>query len=269
MGENFSFLVGAPMKSLFICFVVFVQVSFVLGQCTGTVNGITWDLSPLTYDPTTSTPPTNYQIQSSSNGNTYYINFCAAVANAISPNCNKDGPNGACQLSGGGYYGAGLISATNWQDFVPMGVYTQGVGLHYSNGVSCPSQPTSRNTIIYVACEPTAAGVGSVVSETEDGCIYTIYFASSYGCKSSPSLSPSPPPSPSPSPSASASPSASPLPTMSATSDTGSASSSTWIWIVLAAVLIPILCCIVVGAIATGVIIVVAMRRHKYQSISQ
>merc|ERR1712137_857743 len=255
MGENFSFLVGAPMKSLFICFVVFVQVSFVLGQCTGTVNGTIWDLSPLTYDTTTSTPPTNYQIQSSSNGNTYYINFCAAVANAISPNCNKDGPNGACQLSGGGYYGAGLISATNWQDFVPMGAYTQGVGLHYSNGVSCPNQPTSRNTIIYVACDPTAAGVGSVVSEMEDGCTYSIYFASPYGCKSSPSLSPSP----------------SPLPTMSATSDTGSATgTSSWVWILVAVVVVAILLCIVVGAIITVVIsVVVVMRRQKYQSISQ
>merc|ERR1712137_329024 len=250
------------MKSLFICFVVFVQVSFVLGQCTGTVNGTIWDLSPLTYDTTTSTPPTNYQIQSSSNGNTYYINFCAAVANAISPDCNKAGPNGACQLSGTTYYGAG---------FVPMGVYTQGVGLHYSNGIGCANQPTSRNTIIYVACDPTAAGVGSVISETEDGCIYTIYFASPYGCKSSPSLSPSPPPSPSPSPSASASPSPSPLPTMSATSDTGSATgTSPWVWILVAVVVVAILLCIVVGAIITVVIlVVVVMCRQKYQSISQ
>merc|ERR1712063_69149 len=169
------------MKSQALWLLGLCFVSFALSQCTGTVNGTVWDLSPLTYD-STGPAPSNYQIQSASNGNTYYVNFCAAVSSSISADCNKGAPNGACQLSGTTYYGAGLLSQTTWQDFVPTGSYTQGVGIHYSNGVSCPNQPTSRNTIIYVACDENQSGDGQVVSETEDGCIYTLYFASPYGC---------------------------------------------------------------------------------------
>merc|ERR1712108_53006 len=141
--------------------------------------GTSIDITPLSYDPTQSAPD-GYSY-STSDGNTFYVNFCEQVASNINEVCNKNAPNGACQQSGTAYYASGTVSSMVWLNYVSDGKYTEGTGVKYINGDYCKSFATNRNTAIYVGCD-SSAGVGSLYSEVSNGCDYTLYFASEYGC---------------------------------------------------------------------------------------
>ena len=102
------------MRCLVRLFVLFSCTLSVLCTCSYTdTDGNYYDLSPLTYDPS-SASPSNYQITDTA-GNTYYINFCAEVSESIgNGTCNENYPSGSCQHSGISYYSCGALSTYTW-----------------------------------------------------------------------------------------------------------------------------------------------------------
>jgi len=149
-------------------------------SCQGTVNGTDWDLSPLTYDPT-STPPAGYSFTAQDgSGNIFYINFCDVIAPSISSSaCSKTVQNpGSCQLSGGTYYNAGAVSTMAWLNFSPdsSSLTTSGVAIKYSSGDLCPGLGTYRSSTINVGCDSSVDGQGALYSESASGCDYTLLY---------------------------------------------------------------------------------------------
>merc|ERR1712137_165563 len=148
-------------------------------NCSYSDTDGSWDLSPLTYDPT-GPAPANYTATDSIQGYTYYINFCETVSVDIGAgSCNADNA-GNCQLAGS-YINAGTYTDYEWIPFQSNGVYSSGIGLVYKSGDFCPSVGVNRQTTIFVACDH-SAGAGYIASVQSLVCDYTIYFVSSYGC---------------------------------------------------------------------------------------
>merc|ERR1711879_592211 len=112
---------------------------------------------------------------SAQTGDTFYVNFCSEVSSSfVSPDCNKYGPSGSCQLSGQTYFPSGEVSSMEFVPYVADGTYMEGVGIKYSNGEYCNGYQTDRNTIIYVSCDPNSQN--ELYSESSSGCNYTLYF---------------------------------------------------------------------------------------------
>ena len=107
------------MQSLVCLFVLFSCTLSVLcdsSNCSYTdTDGNYYDLSPLTYDPSSPSPST-YQI--SDTYNTYYINFCEEVSQLIgNGTCSDDNSAATCQYSGGSYYSCGSSDNYEWTSY--------------------------------------------------------------------------------------------------------------------------------------------------------
>merc|ERR1712137_1168129 len=114
---------GGSFLSDMKCWVLLLLVcaSYVLAQnnCSYTDgSGNTFDLSPLTYDPSQSSPD-GYNAQDTA-GQTYYINFCQEVSQVSLSACSKTSPSAVCQTSSGNYHPAGSVStqqfSSAWND---------------------------------------------------------------------------------------------------------------------------------------------------------
>jgi len=153
--------------------------------------GNTFDLSPLTYDPSQNSP-TGYNAMDSSSQN-YYINFCQQVSTVDTNTapCNKAAPAAVCQSSGGNYHSAGAVSTQTWGPWsntnapATEGNFTSGLALVYSNGDACPGLGSSvyRRTTINVACnEDTEKGGAYGAYSTSGSCDYQVFYSSSLAC---------------------------------------------------------------------------------------
>lgn len=152
--------------------------------CSTTINGNTYDLSRLTKIGTS----IDYSA-SSSNGDKFFINFCAKVT---TPGMCPSITSAVCGNFSTGQGSAGALSAQSWAK-LPTGT---GVALTYGQGSLCPGSTTQkRTTTINVVCNRNAdPGTFGQVTEGSN-CQYTVEFQSVYGC---PTSSPPPPPPPGP-----------------------------------------------------------------------
>merc|ERR1712137_428336 len=148
------------------CWVLLLLVcaSYVLAQnnCSYTDgSGNTFDLSPLTNDPSQSSPD-GYNAQDTA-GQTYYINFCQEVSQVSLSACSKTSPSAVCQTSSGNYHPAGSVStqqfSSAWNDAnapAHEGNFTSGIVVSYTGGDYCSQKGVYRNSKIYVACNEDA-----------------------------------------------------------------------------------------------------------------
>merc|ERR1712137_1192102 len=174
------------------CWVLLLLVcaSYVLAQnnCSYTDgSGNTFDLSPLTYDPSQSSPD-GYNAQDTA-GQTYYINFCQEVSQVSLSACSKTSPSAVCQTSSGNYHPAGSVStqqfSSAWNDAnapAHEGNFTSGIVVSYTGGDYCSQKGVYRNSKIYVACNEDAEKGGMYGAYDDGSCNYSLYYSSSYAC---------------------------------------------------------------------------------------
>ena len=73
-------------------------------------DGKPLDISVLAYNPSKPSPP-GYSYNLTVDGtyiNSYFVNFCAPVSTSLG--CSKSGSSGACEISTGTVYSAGLVA---------------------------------------------------------------------------------------------------------------------------------------------------------------
>ena len=175
LSESFFF---AHMLRLIVLFVCTLCVAFVNCQdvsCFITYSAdsnSTLDISDLYYDPSAPSPTSYSYNATDGSQNTYYVNFCGAVSSSLA--CSKSGASGACQISAGTVYSAGLVSTMANATFTASGT---GGALIYTQGDACPGQGQNvyRETTINVICDE-SQDPGTIMSEISSGCDYTIKY---------------------------------------------------------------------------------------------
>jgi len=144
-------------------------------DCTYTnSSGAYWNLTPLRYDPSEPSP-SGYSLITTQ-GSTFYVNFCDEVSTNNLNDCNSDAPAGSCQQTGNpsSFYSAGAVSGMTFTDFTPTGSYTDGIAIKYTDGNVCTNVGLTRQTTINVICDPTVDGF-QLISESEPStCTYIL-----------------------------------------------------------------------------------------------
>ena len=97
---------------LFLAVLFFLVAHGEAVSCEVSLNGTTYNLNPLTYDPNEAEPSeTGVNLYSFAN---YFINFCEEVSTVSYYDCSKNSPAASCQLSGGTYYSCGTVASTSF-----------------------------------------------------------------------------------------------------------------------------------------------------------
>jgi len=147
-----------------VCLISVIAAVSTPFPCQYTVNGLTYDLSPL-YQPTT-----DYKYTSGSF--TFFINFCAET------NTKSCSPlNGVCLSASSSFYSSG-----DAQQAIPARLANasqSGFTLTYPGGSSC--QQTNRKSVFSFICDPSTAF--NIVSFSENPtCAYQFLVRSSHAC---------------------------------------------------------------------------------------
>jgi len=166
------------MRALLVVLAVLVVVSLADVDCKPTVEfsdgkNYSFDLTGLCHAKTAD----DYHARDE-DYNDYYFNICGEVSTASQAECAGAA---VCQYAASGdYYNAGSLSTQAFTANTEVKQPGQGIIVTYSGGQQCSSG--SRQTAIYLECDPTVEQPIFKEVEEADHCAYKVHATSKYAC---------------------------------------------------------------------------------------